>query len=250
MSHEVADVSRQIENHRPNATCILHSAHPMKLIYSNAYWENILGRDVRQMPVERRLHLVFSLVIFLHISVAKLLYFTFTSTVDEVRTRSSRFMGYTPSARTEDLKFPPGMVFRAWLENFPDAEEHMHNMIEPVAQAIVEKESDKMIRDVELKVKMKTLTLTRIQELLQPHQIMDKYHEHAPFTWNLLHTFAAMPNKFRKQREKRLADSSEGEDDDWEDDPNLADDEPMKTWNPLQMPEGFTRNSTLVSPTP
>jgi hypothetical protein len=152
---------------------------------------------------------VLSLVIYLQISVAKLLYFIFTSTVEEVKTRSSRFMGYTPSAETEDAKFPPGMVFRAWLENFPDAQEHMQNMIEPFAQAIVGKESDKMIRDVELKVKMKTLTLKGIQELLQPQQIMEKYCEHAPFTWELLHTFAATPNKSRKQREKKKPANSQ-----------------------------------------
>ena len=58
---------------------------------------------------------------------------------------------------------------------------HMLNMIEPFAQAMVGKESDKMIRDIELKVKMKTLTLTGIQELLQPHRVMDKYREHATF---------------------------------------------------------------------
>ena len=56
---------------------------------------------------------------------------------------------------------------------------------------------------------------------------MDKYCEHAPFTWKLLHTFAATPNKFRKQKEKKKStNTSEGEDDDWEDDPNLAD-----TWS-------------------
>ena len=44
---------------------------------------------------------------------------------------------------------------------------------------------------------------------------MDRYLEHAPFTWKLLHTFTAMPNKFQKKREnKRVANSSEGEDDD------------------------------------
>ena len=83
----------------------------MKLYYNDVYWEGILRRDIQKMPLQRRLHLVLSLVIFLQISVAKLLYFIFTSMVDEVKTRSSRFMGYTPSARTEDLKFPPGMVF-------------------------------------------------------------------------------------------------------------------------------------------
>jgi hypothetical protein len=80
---------------------ILRSVHTMKLLYGNAYWENILGRDVQKMPLEKRLHLVFSLVIFLQISLAKLLYFAFTSKVEEVRTRSSRFMGYTPSAGCE-----------------------------------------------------------------------------------------------------------------------------------------------------
>jgi len=53
----------------------------MKLYYNDGYWEGILGRDIRKMPLERRLHLVLSLVIFLQISVAKLLYFIFTSTV-------------------------------------------------------------------------------------------------------------------------------------------------------------------------
>jgi len=58
----------------------------MKLYYDDVYWEGILGCDIQKMPLERRLHLVLSLVIFLQISVAKLLYFIFTSTVDEVKT--------------------------------------------------------------------------------------------------------------------------------------------------------------------
>ena len=148
--------------------------HTMTLNYDNECWENILSGDTRNLTLEKWLHLVFSLIIFLQISLVKLLYFVFTSTVEEVRTRSSRFMGYTPSAGTEDTKFLPGMVFRALLENFADAQGHMRNMIAPFAQAIVGKESDKMIRDVELKVKMKTLTLKGIQELLQPHRIMEK----------------------------------------------------------------------------
>jgi hypothetical protein len=79
----------------------------------------------------------------------------------------------------------------------------MQNMIEPLAQAVVEKESDKLTRDVKLKVKMKTLMLTGIKELLQLHAVMDKYRKHAPFTWKLLHIFSAMPNKFQKQRKKK-----------------------------------------------
>ena len=220
----------------------------MRLLYNNEYWDSILGRDARKMALENRLHLIFSLVIYLQISVAKFLHFIFTSTIEEVKTRSSRFMGYTPSAATDDTKFPPGMIFRAWLENFPDAQVHMHDIITPLAQTIVEKESDKMIRDVELKVKMKTLTLKGIQELLRPQQVIEKYQELAPFTWALLHTFAATPNKFRKQRAQNMANNLDGDDEDWEDDPNLADDEPMKTWSTTQTPEGFTRNPVLVCP--
>jgi len=35
-------------------------------------------------------------------------------------------MGFTPTAKDEDTKFPPGMVFRVWLKNSPDAQEHMN----------------------------------------------------------------------------------------------------------------------------
>ena len=37
------------------------------------------------------------------------------------------------------------------------------------------------------------------------------------------------------------------EDKDWEDDPNLPDDEPDKKWNIPQVPEGFTQNPEMVS---
>ena len=220
----------------------------MRLLYDNEYWDNILGRDARKLALENRLHLVFSLIIYLQISLAKFFLFIFTSTVVEVRARTSRFMGYTPTAVTEDTKFPPGMIFRAWLERFPDAQKHLEKVVGPFMQVIAEKESDKMIRDVELKVKMKTLTLKGIQELLQPQQIIDKYRELAPFTWDLLHTFAATPNKFRRRKAQNMSNSPDDGDDDWEDDPNLADDEPMnlKMWNTTQTPEGFARNPVLV----
>jgi len=219
----------------------------MKIHYNDTYWESILSADARKMPLERHLEMVFSLLIFLQISIAKHLRFIFTSKIDEVKARSSRFMGFTPTAKDEDTKFPPGMVFRAWLKNFPDAQEHMNDVVAPFAQAIVGKESDKMIQDVQLKVKMKTLTLKGIQELLQPQQVTEKYREHAPFTWKLLYTFTAIPNKARKQMAKqRAAGGTVDGDDDWDDDPNLGDDELMKTWDTLQIPEGFTRNLMLV----
>jgi len=224
----------------------LNSQHTMPLAYDNAYWQKTLGPDIRKSDIEQHLHLIFSLIIFLQVSLAQLLEFIFMSEIEEIKLRVSRFMGYTTSATTEDKKFPPGMVFRAWLK-FPKAQEFVRKMIKPVAHKIVEEESDKMIRDPELKVTMKTLTLKGIQELLQPQKIMDKYREHAPFTWDLLYTFVASPNKWRKEKAKKATAVDEGDEEDWEDDPNLPDDEPEKTWSVPQIPEGFSRNPVLVS---
>jgi hypothetical protein len=223
----------------------------MPLYYDTAYWEGILGQETRKISLERRLQLVFSLLMFLQTSLAQFLEFVFTSEIQEVKTRASRFMGYTPSAKTDDQKFLPGMVFRAWL-SFPGTKRHIHEMIEPVVHDIVKEESDRMIRDSELKVKMKSLTLKGIQDLLQPQRIMDKYREHAPFTWYLLYTFAASPNKWRKEKSKKMAGHNIDDEEDWEDGPNLPDNEPEKIWTQPpesvpQTPEGYSRNPVLVS---
>jgi len=93
-------------------------------------------------------------------------------------------------------------------------------------------------------------TLKGIQELLQPQKIMDKYQKHAPFTWDVLYTFAASPNKWRKEKAKKNTADDEDDGEDWEDDPNLPDDEPEKTWDVPQIPEGFSRNPVLVSGEP
>ena len=127
-----------------NSRFIVCSVPPMKIHYNYTYWESILGADAQKMPLEQHLEMVFSLLIFLQISITKHLHFIFTSKIDKVKARSSRFMGFTPTAKDEDTKFPPGMVFWVWLKNFPDAQEHMNNVIAPFAQAIVGKESDKM----------------------------------------------------------------------------------------------------------
>ena len=82
-------------------------------------------------------------------------------------------MGYTPSATTEDKKFPPGMVFRAWLK-FPDAQEFIRKMIGPVAHEIVEEESDEIIKDPELKVTMKLLWLPSLAMIRLFPQAMRK----------------------------------------------------------------------------
>jgi hypothetical protein len=217
-----------------------------KLQYDDDYWKEILDKDIRRASLGKKLHLVFSLVMFLQISVMQLLNFIFTSEIKEVRSRAARFLGHTPTATSEDMEFPPGMVFRAWHEKFPKAKPQLHKMVQPCALEMVLEESDKLIGDKELQVTMKDLTLKSIQTLLQPGVILDKYRQLAPFTWNLLETISASPNRHRKYNAKTNDfEEDDEEKDDWDDDPNCDDEEPERKWD-LKTPQGFSRNPVLV----
>jgi hypothetical protein len=216
-----------------------------KLLYEDSYWREILEKDIRRFPLEKKLHLIFTLVMFLQVSVAQLLNFIFTSEIKEVRARAARFLGHTPTATSKDMEFLPGMVFRAWHENFPKAKAQLHKMIQSCAIEIVLEESDKLIGDKELQVTMKDLTLKSIRTLLQPKVILDKYHQLAPFTWNLLETISASPNKHRKYNTKTNDFEDDEEEKDWDDDPNCDDEGPERKWD-LKTPQGFSRNPVLV----
>jgi len=65
------------------------------------------------------------LVIYLGISVATLLHFIFSSQVQAVRGKAAMFLGHTSTASSEDTEFPPGIVFRAWHQNFPKAKKQL-----------------------------------------------------------------------------------------------------------------------------
>jgi hypothetical protein len=218
-----------------------------KLQFNNEYWEEVFGTDKPKFSFEERLHLAFSLLIFLNVSIARFLSFMFTCKINEVRNRTARFMGYTPTASTLDEQFAPRAILQAWYDEFPKAQEHLNDIIKPWAYQIVQDESDQLIKASSLQVKIKSLTLKKIQDLLRPETILTKYHELAPFTWQLFHTISASPNKYRKRKGKGIERTTEGQDDDWDDDPNFADDEPEKTWSESPpTPEGFQRNPDLV----
>lgn len=155
-------------------------------------------------------------------------------------------MGHTPTATSKDMEFQPGMIFRAWHENFPKARAQLHKMIQPCAIEMVLEESDKLIGEKELQVEMKDLTLKSIKTLLQPKVILDKYHQLAPFICELLETISASPNRHHKYNAKMNEfEEDDDEKDDWDDDPNCDDEEPERKWD-LKTPQGFSRNPVLV----
>jgi hypothetical protein len=62
-----------------------------KLQYSSAFWKEKLGEEFSfKMDIKQRLHLIFSLLVFLRVTVLELLVFIFGSQIMEVRTRATR----------------------------------------------------------------------------------------------------------------------------------------------------------------
>jgi hypothetical protein len=111
-------------------------------------------------------------------------------------------------------------------------------------------ESDKVISDPFLKVRLKDCTLDHIQSVLNP----GIYREDAPYTWDFLSVFTTSPNEYRKKRarkgeKEKLAVPVEA--DEWEEaasgssgeKPDFAGDT-GGFWRNM----GFARNATFVSP--
>ena len=102
-------------------------------------------------------------------------------------------------------------------------------MIKPVACEIALGESDTIIGDRLLQVKMKDLTIASIRDVLQPQKIIERYQELAPFMWAVLEKFALSPNKWCRRtstKDSEMAPVGDDEGSDWDDDdPNVDDEE-------------------------
>ncbi|KAJ7474784.1 hypothetical protein FB451DRAFT_1464823 [Mycena latifolia] len=121
---------------------------------------------------------------------------------------------------------------------------------------MVLEDSDRIISDMSLQIRIKDLTISHIRELLDPSKLAAKYRELAPFFFDLLYVFVTSPNEYRKYHMNRRSQEKKpsgppaagGADDagDWADDPNEdydesghPDAEPTSDWEGFQ---GFSRN--------
>ena len=59
------------------------------LLYNNNYWQEKLGAEFRGNNLENKLHLIFSLLVFLEVNLAQFLAFTFSSNIEKVKSRAS-----------------------------------------------------------------------------------------------------------------------------------------------------------------
>ncbi|KAJ7679838.1 hypothetical protein B0H17DRAFT_1138977 [Mycena rosella] len=193
------------------------------LQFSPDYWENNLP-GIEKLSPEAKLHLILSLVIYLGISIRALMFFIFESNIQPVKDRASRFLDYDHHTPTPKCSFLP----------------HISSLYGPKGvlplYSVIRCESDRIIIDPSLRIRLKDLTIGILQ-LLQPGILADKYQGLAPFLYGLLRTFSASPNDYRTKKERkeekeRDAQGSDSDssavpesDPDWDDDPEIEHDE-------------------------
>jgi hypothetical protein len=198
---------------------------------------------------EIKCQLVFSLLIFLNLSIRDYLVFLFESTIPALKKRVGQFMGYS-----ETKEYGPERVFRAWHTRFPKSIPHLHAMVtRPCMREIALQESDNIINDPGLKVRLKDCTIRRITDILNPGKLAARYADLAPFSWEYLTIFTTSPNEWRKKRARmgmNGVQKAPPESDEWEGTAaGMMDDgaefvgETGASWRSM----GFARNATFVS---
>ncbi|KAJ7337029.1 hypothetical protein DFH08DRAFT_705992 [Mycena albidolilacea] len=187
---------------------------------------------------EMRLHLIFSLMMYLSVSVRQLIHLMFTTDIPSVFRRTSIFMGLFESGKNLEAQFGPAMLFSLWRDRgrWPRAQKHLRTMTVPCAHELALQDSNRLINNPDLRIKMKTLTIHKLRTLLHPQKLIEVFKDLAPFMWQIMHTFCASPNNHRRRRaaeadaveamgdsdEDVLMPDVESEDEkDWADDPNL-----------------------------
>ena len=78
-------------------------------------------------------------------------------------------------------------------------------MITLYALKIALQESNQLISDPLLHILLREIVIEDVQNLMKPETLITTYRENAPFTFNILHTFAASPNPYRNKKARREA---------------------------------------------
>ncbi|KAJ6605655.1 hypothetical protein B0H10DRAFT_2229014 [Mycena sp. CBHHK59/15] len=224
---------------------------PVPSLDVNPDWETLLlqlqaSTDLNSTSI--RCQLVFSLLVFLGLSVRDFLVFLFESSIPKVKQRVGIFMG-----NSSITGFGPERIFKAWHQRFPKSRPHLHStIIKPCMEELALHKSDKVINDPRLKVRLSSCTLDYIRNALDPGVLPAIYLEDAPYTWNYLSVFTTSPNKWRKERAQMGKDGMPAtplEADEWDETPDGSTDDSTEFagetggfWRKM----GFARNATFA----
>jgi hypothetical protein len=197
---------------------------------------------------------------YLSITTRQLMYWLFTTEIPLVKKRASHFMGFYATHSTLEEQFAPAMMFGLWRDKqcWPKAQAHIRDMSIPCAHELALQDSDRVISSPLLRIRLSTLTIAELRSLLNPTRLVETIKGLAPFTWGILDTFCASPNRSRTQRKANTDDpmpETNPAEPDWDDDPNDVDVDsgdadpdaaPQRSWS-KDYP-GFSRNPVFVCP--
>ncbi|KAJ7793741.1 hypothetical protein B0H14DRAFT_3559321 [Mycena olivaceomarginata] len=180
---------------------------PQESLDVNPDWGTLLAPLLASLDATKhriQCQLVFSLLVFLGLSIRDFLFFLFESSIPVVKQRVVIFTGNQPT-----LGFAPQRVYAAWHDRFPKSIPHLHStIIKPCMDEIALQESNKVISDPRFEGSIGSLE--------------------APYSWDYLSTFTTSPNEYRKKRSKKAKDgklSVPVEADEWEETPEGSTDE-------------------------
>lgn len=148
-------------------------------------WQNILATGIPGTNLHDtalKCQLIFTLLVFLNLSLRDLIFFFLESTIPEVKQTAGLFLAHKPSWA---IPFAPAHVYAAWHDRFPKSRPHLHAMLSSCAKEIVLEESDRIINAPELKMKPKECTIKFIRSMLNPGKFSSIYERLAPFTWSV-----------------------------------------------------------------
>ena len=218
----------------------------------NPDWGLLLSADSgldngTNLTQEHQCQLVFSLILYLNLSLKDFIFFLFESKIRSVRHRAGLFMSCRSSLTAN---FAPAKLYTLWWTHFSHCRQHLADyIIQPHAKEIVLKESDIFIADKRYKVPPKSCTVDQIMDVLDPGKLASQYEAMVPFTWDLLMTFTVSANRYRKRKARSTDATMESDEESWLDDEvnleGLPDDlmgQSGKYW----ASKGFARNPTFV----
>lgn len=197
-------------------------------------WSAVLPQDVlkqlKSKSTAKKVQLVVSLILFLKLPFAPLLWHLFETDDTAVKQRAGTFLKTNGNSQLDsDAYFAPRKLFHLWHTRFDFCRNNIHELlVKPCALRIAELESNKGIRAKDLQIKLSKLTMKDVREFLKPGTLIQRYRDLFPFTYDVLLAFISSPNKYRRYNMTAPNDAEQlAQDDDEWDDNGLEDDETL-----------------------
>ncbi|KZT36483.1 hypothetical protein SISSUDRAFT_1130344 [Sistotremastrum suecicum HHB10207 ss-3] len=167
-------------------------------------WEDILPHDVREWSPQKRLFLVFSLVVHLNITITALLTFIFSSNHAEIKNRTSKFTSRLSNRDSES--FGPLKVWNLWRKNFRSAHAHLVELIViPESLEHARREFSVAIKSDQLSLRVSQQTVSKVRETLNLSHLCEIYRSLMPFTFTFFQHLVETPNAYRVRKAQKEA---------------------------------------------